>query len=78
MYWMYRTSGHPMTASRNAMMMQEAETAMSEAATRNEIGFASRAIFMEDLRVDYVASAIRFERTPSRSVETGTTNCRRP
>jgi hypothetical protein len=77
MYWMYLTSGHPMTASRNAMM-QEAETAMSEAATRNEIGFADRAIFMEDLRVDYVASAIRFERTPLRSVETGTTNCRRP
>jgi hypothetical protein len=40
-----------MTVSRNAMM-QEAETVMSETATtRNGIGLANRAIFMEDLRV---------------------------
>jgi hypothetical protein len=43
-----------MTPTRNAMM-QNADTAMSEvAATRNEIGFANRAIFIEDLRADYV------------------------
>ena len=40
-----------MTPTRNAMM-QNADTAISEvAAARNEIGFANRAIFMEDLRI---------------------------
>jgi hypothetical protein len=35
-------------------MTQEAETAMNEVtATCSEIGFANRAIFIEDLRGDY-------------------------
>jgi hypothetical protein len=41
-------------------MMQEAETATSAVtATCNEIGFANRAILIEDFRIDYVLLLFR-------------------
>jgi hypothetical protein len=49
-----------MTPTRNTMM-QNADTVMSEvAATRNEIGFANRAIFIEDLRIYYAIDCIGY------------------